>query len=98
MGGEELEELSTGELLLGLPSLVVKTAAVSVFSNTPPPPIATNAIVLATPSNASDVPTIPSTHNMTGGDTALPPRCVSDTANQAMANPSTGAVPEVRHG
>ena len=36
--GEELEELSTGELLLGLPSLVVKTGAVSVFSNTPPPP------------------------------------------------------------
>ena len=36
--GEELEELTTGELLLGLPSLVVKTGAVSVFSNTPPPP------------------------------------------------------------
>ena len=36
--GEELEELSAGELLLGLPNLVVKTGAVSVLSNTPPPP------------------------------------------------------------
>jgi hypothetical protein len=35
--GEELEELSTSDLVLGMPTLVVKTAAVSVFSNTRPP-------------------------------------------------------------
>jgi dienelactone hydrolase len=36
--GEELEELSTGQLVVGLPTLVVKAAALSVFADATPPP------------------------------------------------------------
>jgi hypothetical protein len=36
--GEELEELSTGELLVGMPNLAVRAAAMSVFANSAPPP------------------------------------------------------------
>jgi hypothetical protein len=76
---EELEELSPGDLATALPMLALKTAAVSVFSNTPPPPKLTDlmpsltapALLIWAPNGGNAETMNPEYHRLAGGPASI---------------------------
>jgi fermentation-respiration switch protein FrsA (DUF1100 family) len=76
---EELEELSTGDLATVLPVLALKTAAVSVFSNTRPPAKLTDlmprltvpALLIWAPNGGNAETMNPEYHRLAGGPASI---------------------------